>query len=313
MDFNNFYRQSIMGNRDFDVVIIGGSYAGLSAAMALGRAIRKVLIIDAGKPCNRQTPHSHNFITQDGVKPAEISALAKEQVLAYPTVRFENDTVVDVIGANNNFKIETEVKGIFTAKKIIFATGVRDIMPDIPGFPESWGISVIHCPYCHGYEYRGQNTGIFMNGEGALEFVKLIDNWTQKLTLFTNGKATFDKAVFNKISNPDFRIVEKEIKVLLHDNGQLSAVVFQDGSSEKLDALYAKLPFQQHTDIPARIGCEINDAGYIKADEFGKTSVAGIFAAGDNTSRLRSVSSAVAAGTVAGAFSNHEMISDRYV
>lgn len=301
-----------MGNRDFDVVIIGGSYAGLSAAMALGRAIRKVLIIDAGKPCNRQTPHSHNFITQDGAKPAEISALAKAQVLTYPTVRFENDKVVDVTGANNNFTIVTEQKGAFTAKKIIFATGVSDIMPAIPGFSESWGISVIHCPYCHGYEYRGQNTGVFMNGEGALEFVKLIDNWTQKLSLFTNGKAAFDKETFNKISNPDFRIVEKEIKELLHDNGQLRAVIFKDGSSEELDAMYAKLPFQQHTDIPARIACEINDAGYIKVDEFGKTSVAGIFAAGDNTLRLRSVSSAVATGTIAGVFSNHEMISDKY-
>ncbi|MDQ6481402.1 NAD(P)/FAD-dependent oxidoreductase [Dyadobacter sp. LHD-138] len=302
-----------MENRDFDVVIIGGSYAGLSAAMALGRAIRKVLIIDAGKPCNRQTPHSHNFITHDGAKPAEISALAKAQVLAYPTVRFENDTVVDVTGANNDFTIVTEQKGAFTAKKIIFATGVSDIMPAIPGFSESWGISVIHCPYCHGYEYSGQNTGIFMNGEGALEFVKLIDNWTQKLTLFTNGKAAFNKEMFSKISNPDFRIVEKEIKELLHDRGHLSEVVFKDGSREELDAMYAKLPFQQHTDIPARIGCEINDAGYIKVDEFGKTSVAGIFAAGDNTLRLRSVSSAVATGTVAGAFLNHEMISDRYV
>lgn len=302
-----------MENKDFDVVIIGGSYAGLSAAMALGRAIRQVLIIDSGKPCNRQTPHSHNFITHDGAKPAEISALAKAQVMAYPTVRFENDTVVEVTGTNNQFSIVTARQKAFTGKKIIFATGVRDLMPEMPGFAESWGISVIHCPYCHGYEYRGQDTGILMNGEGALEFVKLINNWTQKLTLFTNGKAAFDKTVFHEISNPDFKIVEKEIKELIHAGGYLNEVVFKDGSREKLDALYTRLPFEQHTDLPARLGCQINDLGYLRIDEFNKTSIPGIFAAGDNTIRFRSVAAAVAAGTVAGAFANHELINDQYV
>lgn len=302
-----------MESKHFDVIIIGGSFAGLSAAMALGRAIRKVLIIDSGKPCNAQTPHSHNFLTQDGSTPAAISALAKKQVLAYPTIRFENDLVVQVSGENNDFKIITAQKKEYSAKKILLATGVKDIMPSIPGFAESWGISVIHCPYCHGYEYRNQNTGILLNHEMAFEFVKLIDNWTQKLTLFTNGEATFDKSTFSKITNPEFKIVEKEISELVHEAGYLKKVVFTDGSDQKLDALYAKIPFAQHTDIPVRLGCEFDEMGYIKVDVFKKTSINGVYAAGDITSPFRSVAMATANGTMAGASINKELIDEKFM
>lgn len=299
-----------MEKKDFDVTIIGGSFAGLSAAMALGRAIRNVLIIDAGKPCNRQTPHSHNFLTQDGKTPTEISTLAKSQVLAYSTVKFESDTVTDVSGINNNFIVKTAEGKTYSTRKILFSTGVKDILPDIPGFAESWGISVIHCPYCHGYEYKGQNTGIFANDTMAIDFVKLIGNWTRKLTLFTNGKAVFDKKIFRKISIPGFQIVEKEVAELIHESGFLKKIVFKDGSIQEIDALYARVPFVQHTDLPVKLGCELSEMGHFKVDEFCKTGILGIYAAGDNTSRMRSVSSAVAAGTAAGAFLNHEMINE---
>ena len=177
-------------NQIYDVVIIGGSYAGLSAAMALGRAIRNVLIIDNGQPCNRQTPHSHNFLTQDGSTPAAIAALGKSQVMAYPTVQFVNDKVIAVEGENNNFRISTLGGEKVKARKLLFTTGIKDLIPDIKGFAACWGISVIHCPYCHGYEYKGQQTGILANGDIAFEFGRLIRNWTDRLTIFTNGIST---------------------------------------------------------------------------------------------------------------------------
>jgi len=301
-----------MEKTDFDVIIIGGSFAGLSAAMTLGRAVRTVLIIDAGKPCNRQTPHSHNFLTQDGATPAEIAAIARQQVLAYPTVHFENDSVIQVSGVNNDFTIATASGKEFSAKKILLATGVKDLMPEIPGFAACWGISVIHCPYCHGYEYREQLTGILANGEMAFEFVKLIDNWTKKLTLFTNGKADFSLEKFKKIKNPNFKIIEKEIKELVHENGYLKKILFTDESSQELDALYARVAFTQHTDIPVKLGCLLNKTGFIETDEYKKTSVAGVYAAGDNASPFRAVSMATAAGTVAGASLNKELIEDQY-
>ncbi len=131
----------------FDVVIVGGSYAGLSAAMTLGRSLKTVLIIDSGKPCNRQTPYSHNFITQDGVKPKELFEKAKSQVLKYNTVQFLNDLVISTTKISNAFEIETKLKEKIKAKKVLFSTGVKDIMPNLKGFKESWGISILHCPY----------------------------------------------------------------------------------------------------------------------------------------------------------------------
>lgn len=163
-------------NQQFDVIIIGGSYSGLAAAMALGRALRKVLIIDSGKPCNRQTPHSHNFLTQDGKSPKEIAALAKGQVEQYKTVQFFNGLATTGLKTNNGFEIYTDTGKQFTARKVIFATGIHDIMPDIPGFAESWGISVLHCPYCHGYEVKHLATGILGNGNYGFEFSTLISN-----------------------------------------------------------------------------------------------------------------------------------------
>src|SRR5690606_17865245 len=171
--------------KDFEVIIIGGSYAGLSAAMALGRSLRTVLIVDSGLPCNRQTPHSHNFLTQDGKTPMEISKLAKQQVKKYETVQFYNGLAISGTKTTNGFEIVTDTNDKFAAKKLIFATGVRDIMPDIKGFTECWGISIIHCPYCHGYEYREKNTAIIANGAKAFHMASLINNLTNNITILT--------------------------------------------------------------------------------------------------------------------------------
>lgn len=295
---------------DFDVLIIGGSYAGLSAAMALGRAVRRVLLLDSGQPCNRQTPHSHNLITQDGATPAHITAVAKEQVLAYPTVRFRVGTVTAVMGETNAFVVETAVGERFRARKILFATGIRDLLPTIPGFAESWGISVIHCPYCHGYEYRDQPTGILVNGPPALDFGKLIRNWTKQLTLFTNGPATIGPEQRQQLRTLAIALVEPEIAQISHTGGVLDSLQLADGTRHPLRALYARVPFEQSTPLPEALGCALTEAGLLQTDAFGHTSVPGVYAAGDNCSLLRSVAGAIAQGNVAGAFLNHELIAE---
>ena len=150
-----------------DVIIIGGSYSGLSAAMSLGRSLRNVLLIDGGQPCNAQTPYSHNFITQDGVPPAVIAGKARRQVLDYGTVEFISDFAVSGRKFPAGFSVTTRTGRTYEAKKLILATGIKDNLPDIKGFSECWGISVIHCPYCHGYEFRGKKTAILADGEKA--------------------------------------------------------------------------------------------------------------------------------------------------
>jgi thioredoxin reductase len=299
-------------NKHYDVIIIGGSYSGLAAAMTLGRALRKVLVIDSGKPCNRQTPHSHNFLTQDGKTPKEIATLARQEVEKYETITFLNALATSGAKIENGFSISTDSGNSFTAAKLIFATGVRDIMPDIKGVAECWGISVIHCPYCHGYEVRHERTGILGNGEYGFEFSQLISNWTNDLTLFTNGKSTLTDEQTAKIKKHNISIVEKEVSHLEHDNGELREIVFKDGSVTALKALYTRPPFEQHCSIPHSLGCELTEDGYIKIDAMQKTTVNGVFACGDNVIRMRTVANAVAMGTTAGAMLNRELVAERF-
>lgn len=299
-------------DRVFDVIIIGGSYSGLAAGMALGRALRQVLIIDSGEPCNRQTPHSHNFITQDGKAPKEIAMLARQQVERYDTVRFFNGLATSGVRLESGFEIRVASGEAFRAKKLVFATGIRDIMPDIDGFGECWGISVLHCPYCHGYEVRGETTGILGNGEYAFEFSMLISNWTKDLTLLTNGSSTLTAEQSEKLKKRHIRIIEKEIDRLEQVHGHLQNVIFRDGTKHFVRAMYARCPFEQHCRIPEALGCELTEDGYIKINAFQATSVPGIFACGDNTTRVRSVANAVAMGTAAGAMVNREIILEEF-
>lgn len=290
--------------KKYDVIIIGGSYSGLSAAMSLGRSRRNVLILDSGLPCNRQTPHSHNFITQDGVSPGEIAAKAKEQVLRYDTVQFKNALAVDAVKMEESFEVITADKETFSAKKLIFATGVADQMQNIKGFSECWGISVIHCPYCHGYEFRDEKTAILANNETVAHMSPLIANLSKDFTVLTNGPATLSEEQKQLLTKNKVSIVEAEIAKIVHENGYVKRVVFKDSSSKEVRAIYAPVPFKQHSNIPEKLGCELNESGYIKIDDFFSTTVPGVLACGDNTGKGRSVAFAVHSGGMAGAVAN---------
>lgn len=296
----------------FEIIIVGGSYSGLSAGMALGRALRNVLIIDSGQPCNIQTPHSHNFITQDGKTPKKISTLAKQQVEEYRTIKFYNGLATSAIKTQNGFEITTQKNDKFKTKKLIFATGVKDIMPNIRGFAECWGISVIHCPYCHGYEVRKEKTGILANGDFAFHYAQLISNWTKDLTIFTNGKSTLSQEQIDKITRNNIPIVEKKIASFEHNKGNIRAIVFADNSTFQLKAIYAKTNVEQHCKIPEALGCELTEQGLLKVDMFQKTTVENIFACGDNASPFRSISYAVATGNIAGAALNNGMTEEEF-
>ena len=296
----------------FDVIIIGGSYAGLSAGMALGRALRNVLVIDSGKPCNRQTPHSHNFITHDGEAPAIISKSAKEQVMRYPTVTFVNGIAVSARKLDRKFQIETANGEHFYAYKLLFTSGVSDIMPAIEGFAECWGISVLHCPYCHGYELKNEPTGILANGDMAFELARLINHWTKDLVVFTNGPSNLTPERVQKIESHGIKIIETEIHGIEHENGQVKFLHVKDGKSFALKAIYARPVFAQHCTIPHDLGCELTEQNLLKVDSFQRTSIAGIFAAGDNSTLMRSVSLAVAGGGFAGASINKDLIEEAF-
>jgi len=300
-------------NKNFDVIIVGGSYSGLSAAMALGRALRKVLIIDSGLPCNRQTPHSHNFLTQDGEKPANIADKAKKEVLQYDTVKFVTDLAINGKTTDKGFEVATQSGKIFTAKKLVFATGLKDRMLEIEGFSQCWGITVLHCPYCHGYEVKNQKTGILANGYGAFHLARLIHNWTKDLTVFTNGKSELTPEQTKEIKRHNIAVVEKEITALKHRDGVVEEILFSDSSSFELTAIYSRPPFEQHCKVPEILGCELTDQGLIKVDGFQKTTVDNVFACGDSSNPIRAVSYAVSTGNNTGVFLNNAMAEEDFI
>lgn len=296
----------------FDVIIIGGSYAGLSAAMALGRSLRHTLVIDNGKPCNVQTPHSHNFLTQDGSSPSEISTLAKNQVEEYETVEFHDGKAVTAQKTDFGFEITNENGEKFSSKKLVVAAGIVDEIPDIKGFQESWGISLIHCPYCHGYEYKGKKTAIIANGDRAVHLASLVKNLTKDVTIITRGKVNFTNEQLEKLKNNQIEIIETEITELKHENGYVKSMAFEDGKEINFEAVYGAFPFLQHSDIPKDLGCEFTEFGHLKTDQFQKTNVPGLFVCGDNSSMMRSISNAVMTGNVTGAMVNMELVTDRF-
>lgn len=296
----------------YEVIIIGGSYAGLSAAMSLGRSMRKVLVIDSGKPCNIQTPHSHNFITHDGKAPHDIAMLAKEEVLKYDTVQFHDTVAVAGRKTDNGFEIEIETGHKFTAERLLFATGVRDILPDIKGLRECWGITVIHCPYCHGYEFRGKETAILATGEKAMHTARMVSNLTDKLSIIAPGIAEFTEEQKAKLHSKNITLTDAAITEVGHENGRLKHIVFADGSTKPLDALYIAPAFVQHCDVPEKLGCELTEPGFFKIDEFHKTTVPGVYACGDSTAAMRSIANAVAQGNVTGAMVNMDLCDAKF-
>jgi thioredoxin reductase len=297
---------------NYEVIIIGGSYSGLSAAMALGRAMRNVLIIDSSLPCNRNTPHSHNFITHDGETPAAIATKAREQVLAYPTVYLLKDKAITADKADNNYQVITENGKQFIARKLLFATGITDIMPAIEGFDDCWAISILHCPYCHGYEARNQNTAVLANGEAAYHYATLLSQWTKQLAIFTNGTADFKEEQRAKLEQHNINIIEDEIAQLQHTNGNLEAIILKNGSRHNFTVMYSRPAIKQHCDIPQHIGCSIDEHRLLTVDMLQKTTVPGVYAAGDCTTPLRSVAMAVASGMKAGAAINNEMAAENF-
>jgi thioredoxin reductase len=292
----------------YDVIIIGGSYAGLSAALTLGRSLRKVLIIDNWEPCNKKAPQSHNFLTNDGDTPAAITFKARQELAFYETVKLIAGTVLKVAQNGSQFEVETADEHTFETDKVLFATGLKDIMPAIPGFAGCWGTSIIHCPYCHGYEVYQEKLAVFGNGDDGFEFAKLIHNWSKDLTLFTNGASTLNHGQEQKLKEHGINIIQTEITAIDCFNNQVQAIQLKDGSEHATQAIFARVPFEQHSHIPQQMGCALTKLGHIETDNFCATTIPGVYAAGDNSSALRGVANAVAMGMMAGVFINKALI-----
>ena len=297
-----------MGDKLHDVIIIGGSASGISAAMTLGRSLRNVLIIDSKTPCNRNSKHSHNFITNDGKAPKEIIDNTNKELLHYDTVSIIDGTVLNILHKDNEFHVATSAGKLFIGKKILLCTGLTDISPDIPGFSECWGNTILHCPYCNGYEHRNEPTAILANGEAAYHLGILINNWTKDIIILTNGLSELRNEEVEKLASRNITINDDVISEFKHENGKIESVVFNNGKIKHPKVLYASIPFEQQSGLAEKLGCKMSLHGHIDVDDEQRTSIDGVYAAGDCTDQQRAIAVAAASGTKAGFTINLDLI-----
>ncbi|MBS9721533.1 NAD(P)/FAD-dependent oxidoreductase [Tianweitania sp. BSSL-BM11] len=284
-----------------DAIIIGGSFAGLSAAMYIARARRSVRIIDAGLPRNRFAAQSHGFFGQDGSEPGAMLDKARAQVAAYPTVRITDGRALSANKNEDGFAVTLESGEQLQASRMVLAYGISDELPALPGLAERWGHTVIHCPYCHGFEFGGRRLGVLYSTPMSLHQAHLVTEWGPT-TLYLNG-AELDPAAAANLQARGVRIEPARL-ISLHGEGKgLSAMELADGRMDPIDALFVGPLMRANSDIADQLGCAMDDhplGQIIHTDEMKQTSVPGVFAAGDIARGAHSVTWASADGVMAG-------------
>jgi thioredoxin reductase len=291
----------------FDAIIVGGSYAGQSAALQLARARRNILVIDEGKRRNRFAAHSHGFLGQDGSDPAEIADRAREQLLAYPNVTWLADRATSAERLDDGFAL-TDTSGIrHQARTVVLATGIKDGLPDIPGLAERWGKAVFHCPYCHGYELDRGRIGVLAVSEISMHHALMLPDWGTT-TFFING--AFEPSVdqLGQLAARGVAVEHGKIRAL---EGDPIDVVLEDHRRIALDGLFTATATEISTPIASQLGCDLADGPtgrFIRTDEMKATSVPGVFACGDAARAAGNVALAVGDGAMAGAATHRKLM-----
>ncbi|WP_372007148.1 NAD(P)/FAD-dependent oxidoreductase [Paenibacillus chitinolyticus] len=290
-----------------DVAIIGGGPAGLSAGLMLGRARKQTIVIDEGRPRNGVTREAHGFLTRDGISPSEFRRIAQEQLRVYPSVSQAEDTVVSISGEDGSFLLETATGMKIASKKLLFAAGMKDHKLEIPGLAEVYGKSAFVCPYCDGWELRDEPLVVISRGAALLHFAPLLSGWTKRFVVCTNGPDELSEAEHDELRDHGIPLFDTPIRAILSSEGMVNHVVLEDGIEIPCTGIFFKSELVPGTDLPQSLGCRTSDTGVIEIDEFGKSSVPGVYAAGDASSLMHQSIAAAASGAVAGAAINGEL------
>lgn len=291
---------------DFDVIVIGGSYAGLSAALQLARARRRVLVVDSGQRRNRFAVSSHGFLTQDGSLAADIASQGRAQLQAYPNVAWANAAVVAAGVGGGAFNVDFNDGNVASGRRLVLATGVTDVLPLVEGLAERWGASVFHCPYCHGYELDEGHIGVLATSELSMHHALMLPDWG-RVTFFLNGAFTPDAAQRAAL---DSRGVTLETTPVARMAG-VADVVLEDGRQLPLAGLFVMGRTTGAGTLAAQLGCDM-DAGptgeFVKTDAMKATTVTGVFSCGDMARPAGNVAFAVADGAMAGVAAHRSLI-----
>ncbi len=282
----------------WDVVIVGGGPAGLSAALVLGRARRSVLVCDKGTPRNWASRHMHGFITRDGVDPREFRDLAHQELARYDQVELRSAAVVAVspLKAGGGFEVKLSRGATVRARKLLLATGVFDRLPSVPGLAKLFGTSVFQCPYCHGWEFRDGAVAVYGRGKRGFEMARAMTAWTADIVLCTDGEIVAPTAQ-RQLQRNGIQVRTAAIAKLEARGGQLSRIVFRDGEKLARDALFFDTPSAEQSALSRAIGCEYGDHGGVKCGQYSSTSVPGVYAAGNITRDVQLAIVAAAEGT----------------
>ena len=294
-----------------DVIIIGGSFAGLAAALQLGRARRKVTVLDSCRPRNRFAGHSHGLLGHDHKPPLDILVEARQQLARYPTIRLVTARAECISGTIDDFCVVTDDNESLRARRLILSYGVVDQMPDIPGFAEGWGTSIVPCPYCDGFEVAGQHWGLVWSGPQSHNYVRLYRDWTETLTVFADGH-DIPPDIRADLARRNIPVVDGRIMEITRHGGENATVKLDTATNVAVDILFAHPRNKPSASLHESLGLATVNTPLgiaLKVDERRETSIPGIYAAGDLANpAMASVTTAISQGATAGISAQQSML-----
>ncbi|MFE5856242.1 NAD(P)/FAD-dependent oxidoreductase [Streptomyces sp. NPDC056500] len=289
----------------YDVVVVGGGAAGLNAALVLGRARRRVAVIDAGEPRNAPAAHMQGFLSRDGMPPAALLEVGRAEIAGYG---------VDLVDARvehieTGFSVRLEGGAAVAARRVLVASGLHDELPDLPGIAARWGRDVLHCPYCHGYEVRDRPLGVIATGPGAVHQALLLPEWSHDVVLFAHGlEPGADERM--RLTARGVRIVEGAVKQLVIEGDQLVGVELADGQVVARGAVFVQPRMVPRDTLLTALGCAVDGDGWVIADGAGRTSVHGVWAVGNVADRKAQVVTAAGMGSAAAIAVHQDLVAE---
>ncbi|MGE0556167.1 MAG: NAD(P)/FAD-dependent oxidoreductase [Gemmatimonadales bacterium] len=294
----------------YDAIVVGGGPAGLSAALTLGRSRRRVLVAAAGPTRNAPAAAAHNVFTRDGVPPGELVRIGREQLAPYD-VTIREEWATDAERTEAGFAVSFASGDRARARGIVLATGVRDLLPEVPGLADLWGHGVFHCPYCHGWEVRDRPLAVYgrdTDPDHLLHLCRLVRGWSDDVVLFADGPSVLSDEDRARVERNGIRVREERVERLLGANGVLEAVVLEGGESVPRGGMLISPAQELRSDLPRRLGCALTTEGRVEAGVGGRTEVPGVFVAGDIAPGMQTVVAAMASGMLAGAMLNLDLL-----
>ena len=293
----------------YDATVVGAGPAGLSAALSIARACRRVLLVDDGHPRNGPAAQAWGFVTRDGTPPEDIRAVGREQLARYDVTVLDAHVEAAARTGDGFCLTLTDRDDDVCTRTLVLATGIADILPPVPGMREAWGAGVAHCPYCHGWEMRGRPTAFYGAGDDAFEMGRFLTLWTDRMTVVSDGPAGLTPGQRAELDARGVAVDERPVGRIEQTDGEVSAIVFEDGGRLAVGAVYVNPDVRPRSTLPETLGARLMPSRIVRTDEVGRVEgVPGLYVAGDTTEKQHQVVLAAASGTRVAFALNHDLL-----